>query len=88
MICRVVLHEKTPGNIVSDEARGFRAWMKGQPGFVSGYHVQDSATGRMLSIAVWESEESVAALEKLTPPGGPVGLARDRVEMFDVVEEF
>lgn len=52
MICRVALHEKTPGSVASDEARGFREWIKGQPGFVDGYHVQDSQTGRMLSITV------------------------------------
>ena len=39
MICRVALHEKTPGSIASDEARTFRQWIKEQPGFVGGYHV-------------------------------------------------
>ena len=52
MICRVALHEKPPGSITSDEARGFRAWIKEQPGFVGGYHAQDSQTGRMVSITV------------------------------------
>ena len=28
MICRVALHEKTPGSVASDEARGFREWIK------------------------------------------------------------
>jgi hypothetical protein len=27
MICRVALHEKTPGSITSEEARSFRAWL-------------------------------------------------------------
>ncbi len=52
MICRVALHEKTPGSVASDEARGFREWIKGLAGFVDGYHVQDSKTGRMLSITI------------------------------------
>lgn len=69
-------------------ARGFREWIKGQPGFVSGYHVQDSKTGRMLSITVWESEEGMEALRARTPPGGPLGIVTDREELFDVVEEF
>jgi len=88
MICRVALHERTPGSIASEEARGFREWIKGQPGFVGGYHVQDSKTGRMLSITVWESEESMEALRARTPPGGPLGIVTDREELFDVVEEF
>jgi heme-degrading monooxygenase HmoA len=69
MICRVALHEKTPGNVTSDEARRFREWIKGQPGFVGGYHAQDSETGRMVSITVWNSQESMSALRDRTPPG-------------------
>jgi len=65
MICRVALHEKPPGSVASDEARGFREWIKGLAGFVDGYHVQDSKTGRMLSITIWESEESMEALRRV-----------------------
>jgi heme-degrading monooxygenase HmoA len=88
MICRVALHEKTPGSVASDEARGFRQWIKGQPGFVGGYHVQDSKTGKMLSITIWDSEESMQALRGEPPPGGSVGIVTDREELFDVVEEY
>ncbi len=76
MLCRVALHEKTPGSVTSDEARGFREWIREQPGFVGGYHVQDSKTGRMLSITIWESEESRAALKDLTPRAGQRGSRR------------
>jgi hypothetical protein len=31
MFCRVALHEKTPGSVASDDARGFRNWVKEQP---------------------------------------------------------
>ena len=88
MICRVALHEQTPGSVASDEARGFRDWIKEQPGLVGGYHAQDSETGRMVSITVWDSEENMMALRERTLPGGPVGITTDRVEMFDVVEAF
>ena len=88
MFCRVALHEKTPGSVASDEARSFRQWIKGQPGFVGGYHVQDSNTGRMLSITIWESEGNVEALRERTPPGGSPGIVTDREELFDVVEEY
>ncbi len=88
MFSRVALHEKTPGSVASDEARNFRKWVKGQPGFVGGYHVQDSKTGRMLSISIWESKESMDALRGQTPPGGSLGIVTDREELFDVVEEY
>ena len=87
MICRVAMHEQTPGPITSEEARGFREWLKEQPGFVGGYHAHDSKIGRMVSITVWDSEESMAALRNRTLPGGPVGITK-RLELFDVVEEF
>ncbi len=88
MICRVALHEQPPGPITSDEARGFREWLKELPGFVGGYHVQDSKTGRMLTITIWDSEERLTEHEDRTPPGGSLGIQTERLELFDVVEEF
>ena len=88
MFCRVALHEKTPGSVASDEARGFREWISELPGFVSGYHVQDSKTGRMLSITIWDSQESMEELRDLTPEGGSLGIVTDREELFDVVEKY
>ena len=88
MICRVALHENPPGSIASDEARSFRTWLKEQPGFVGGYHAQDSQTGRMVSITVWDSQESMEALEDSTLPGGSLGIVTEREELFDVVEEY
>jgi hypothetical protein len=86
MICRVALHEQTPGPITSDEALGFREWLKGLPGFVAGYHVQDSKTGRMLSFTIWDSGERLQSDE--TAPGAPIGIKTERLELFDVVEQF
>jgi hypothetical protein len=37
-----------------------------EPGFVvGGYHVQDSKTGRMLTITIWDSEEGMEVLRLL-----------------------
>ena len=88
MICRVALHEDPPGSVASDEASSFREWLKEMPGFVTGYHVQDSKTGRMLTITIWDSEERLTEYEDLAPPGGSLGIQTERLELFDVVEEF
>ena len=88
MFCRVALHDKTPGSVASDEPKGFRGWIKGLPGFVDGYHVQDSETGRILSITIWESKESMQALRGETPQEGLLGIVTDREELFDVVEKY
>jgi hypothetical protein len=42
----------------------------------------------MLSITIWESEESMEALRDLTPQGGSLGIRTDREEQFDVVEKY
>ena len=59
-----------------------------QPGFVGGYHAQDSQTLKSVSITVWDSKESMMALKDRSPPGGPVGITTDWQELYDVVEEF
>jgi heme-degrading monooxygenase HmoA len=88
MICRVATHEQPPGPITSDEARSFREWLKEQPGFIAGYHGQDSATGRAASVTVWDSRDSMMALRDFTPPGGPAGITTEWFEIYDVVEHF
>ena len=42
----------------------------------------------MASIIIWDSEERMAALRDRTPLGGPLGIQTERLELFDVVEEF
>ena len=90
MICRIAVHEKRP-SITSEEnerAKSFRAWIKEQPGFKAGYHVQDPDTGKTVSISFWESNEHMLALKDRTPPGGPMGLKPTSMETFSIVEEF
>jgi hypothetical protein len=88
MICRVATHKQTLGPITSDEARDFRAWLKEQPGFIDGYHAQDSQTGRAMSITMWDSGDSMMSLRDFTPPGGSVGITTEWSELYDVVEQF
>lgn len=90
MICRIAIHEKQPSVTSEDneKARDFRAWIKQQPGFTTGYHVQDPETGKTLSITFWETKEHLLAMKDRTPPGGPIGLEPASVETFFVVEEF
>jgi heme-degrading monooxygenase HmoA len=67
MICRVAIHEQSPGSIASaEEARSFRKWIKEQLGFVGGYHAQDSQTLKSVSITVWDSKDSMMALRDRT----------------------
>jgi heme-degrading monooxygenase HmoA len=88
MICRVASHEQTPGPITSDGARSFRKWLKEQPGFIDGYHAQDSETGKTVSITLWDSRDSMMALRDFTPLGGSVGITTEWSQIYDVVEQF
>jgi hypothetical protein len=62
----------------------FRAWMAAQPGLRSLYHVHDPASGRVLSVSVWESREAMVALKDRRFPGPPLALKPDEVAVYDV----
>jgi hypothetical protein len=86
MICRIATFDKKP-DINEDRLREFRAWMKSQPGLKAHYHVHDPKTGKGMSIGFWETAEHLMAMKDRVPPGGPMGLKPDKVEVFSMVEE-
>jgi hypothetical protein len=88
MIMRVAFHDSSPEPITSERATAFRTWMKGMPGFVDGWHATDPATGRVVTVTIWESEEHMKALRDKVPPGGPVGMKPVQTELFSVVTRF
>ncbi len=83
-----LLYTSTPWPNHFRGSQGLLQLAKEQPGLVAGYHAQDSKTGSMASIIIWDSEERMAALRDRIPPGGPLGIQTERLELFDVVEEF
>ena len=87
MICRVGVHEQMTRSIRDEQALAFRRWMRQQPGFRGGWHVQDAA-GRTLSITFWESAEALARVRDQKPTGGSARLTPARVDLFTIVEEF
>lgn len=85
-VCRVATHA-APTEADMDKARAYRAWMKKQPGCKASYFVHDPATGKALSISIWEKGEQLAALAGGVSPDGGVALAATSVELFAMVEE-
>lgn len=85
-VCRVVTHEK-PDAADLEKARAYRAWMKKQPGCKASFFVLDPATGKALSISIWENRAQIAALDGGAPPGGASALAAASVEVYPIVEE-
>lgn len=88
MICRVAYHESSPGPVDSAAAQQFRDWIRGQPGFVAGWHAQDPTSGRVVSFTVWQSKEHMDALRDRVPPSGPIGMKPTSVEVFEHAAAF
>lgn len=84
--CRVITHER-PSDADLDKARAFRAWMKKQPGCKASYFVLDPASGKAMSISIWESREHLAAVKDTEAPEGAAVLASATIEAFPMVEE-
>jgi hypothetical protein len=85
-VCRIATHDK-PAEADLAKARAYRAWMKKQPGCKASYFVLDSATGKALSISIWENRAQIAALHDGAPPAGASALAASSVEVYPIVEE-
>ncbi|HRI64374.1 MAG TPA: hypothetical protein PK156_09045 [Polyangium sp.] len=84
--CRVITHER-PTEVDLDKARAHRAWLKKQPGCKASYFVHDPASGKALSISIWDSREHLAAVKDTDAPEGAAALAGATVDMFPMVEE-
>lgn len=84
--CRVVTHEK-PTEADLDKARAYRAWLKKQPGCKASYFVHDPASGKAMSISIWDSREHLAAVKDGEAPEGTAALASTAVDVFPMVEE-
>jgi hypothetical protein len=85
-VCRIAVHER-PTEADLEKGRAYRAWMKKQTGCKASYFVHDPATGKALSISIWENRAQIASLRDGTPPGDAAALASTSVEIFPIVEE-
>ena len=86
MVCRVVTHGR-PGEADLQKARAHRAWLAEQPGFKGAYLAQDPATGKTLSVSLWETKEHLAALRDLPPPSGASPLKATVTEQFQLFDD-
>ena len=85
-VCRIATHEQ-PGDADLEKARAHRAWLRKQPGCKASYLVRDPATGKALSISIWETREQIAALKDKAPPEGAAALRSTSVDVYPIVEE-
>lgn len=87
MVIRIAEFDRAPPFHDDPELLGaFRRWISSQPGYRHGWHASDSATGRVVSVSVWDDLASVTALKTRPFPGGSLGAKPDRVTVFDRVD--
>ena len=86
MVCRIVTHAR-PGEADLTKARAHRAWLAEQPGYKGAYLVQDAATGKTLSVSLWETAEHLAAPKDLPPPSGAAPLKATATEQFQLFDD-
>ena len=87
MITRIATFNTEPV-VDPNKHEEFRRWMGSQPGMISGYHVHDPASGKVVSISFWTDRAALMAMKDRVFPGGPLGLKPDTVEIFDVAHTF
>lgn len=88
MVTRIAYFKTLPQRVLAPEHDGFRKWMAEQPGFIRAYHCRNPETGEGTSVSFWDSRDHLSALRSKTPPGGPIGITPDRVEVYEVEHEF
>ena len=63
MIARIAEHGHLPADLDPDAVARAHAIIAEQPGFCGGYDLVDLATGRVLSLTMWESHDALATAE-------------------------
>ncbi len=93
MVARVATFDEAPTLHPDDERRvaSLREVVRGAPGFVAGYHLRDEATGRLMSVTVWESDETMIRGEEAVrnrPASDQRGIRPSRIERWIVEGAF
>ena len=84
-VCQIVTHE-APSDAELESARIHRAWLKKQPGIKASYLVRDPATGKAMSISIWQNRAQLDAAHGAASAEG-VALKAASVDVFPFVEE-
>lgn len=84
-VCQISTHEAATDPQL-ESARLHRAWLKKQPGLKTSYLARDPATGKAMSISIWQTRAHLDAALAATDAEG-TALAAASVEVFPFVEE-
>jgi heme-degrading monooxygenase HmoA len=92
-VARVAIWDEPPDLQPDDErrARSLYDLLGSLPGFVAGYYLREAATGRLMNVTMWESEDALEAAERSVaerPAADQRGIRPSRVERWVVDASF
>lgn len=91
-VARIAIFDEPP-RLHDDDRRAasLRALLETLPGFIVGYDLVEDATGRLMSVTLWESEAALAAGERAVrnrPVTDQRGIRPSRIERWLVEAAF
>ena len=92
-VARVATFDEPPVLREDDDRRAQTLYelLKSLPGFVAGYYLREPATGKLLSVTVWASEQALDAAEQAVgdrPESDQRGIRPSRLERWLVDARF
>jgi hypothetical protein len=85
-VARVTTHDK-PGDADLEKARKHRAWMKTLPGCKAVQFFYDPASGKAVTVSIWETLDQLNALKEASPPSGAAPLRSVSADVFPHFED-
>ena len=92
-VARVATFDEPPVLHADDDRRknSLHELLRSAPGFIAGYELREEATGRLMSVTVWESEAALEAGERKVrnrPVKDQRGIRPSRIERWVVDDSF
>jgi heme-degrading monooxygenase HmoA len=92
-VARVAIFDEPPVLEDDDERRSksLEELLRSLPGFIAGYELREEATGRLMSVTLWDSEEALEAGEHAVrdrPVADQRGIRPDRIERWIIDSSF
>lgn len=82
--CRVVVHER-PDAAALKKAIAYHAWLRTQDGVQAAYLSHDIASGKTVSVTIWETRDKLTAMRYAKPPADAVPLKAVTSDLLWVV---